>query len=338
MKERHMKHRKIFALFIGLLLLFSFAAYGASEKNDAAADTGTEAIPGGELSVADGQDYGQAGALVVFFSATGTTKGVAERIASLTGAETKEIIPAQPYSSEDLNYNDRMARSSVEQNDPDARPEIAEDISVTGYDVIYLGYPIWWGQAPRILSSFVETHDFTGITVIPFCTSGSSDIGESDDTLAVQAGSGNWMQGRRFPGSATDEELQAWINETGGSAMEKSLHLCINDVKVRVAWEENESVDALADLAATGPLNVQMSMYGGFEQVGSLGTELSRNDTQTTTEPGDIVLYSGNQIVVFYGSNSWTYTKLGKVMDKTEEEMTDLLGNGDVLVTISMGG
>ena len=99
-------------------------------------------------------------------------------------------------------------------------------------------------------------------------------------------------------------------------------------------WEDNASVRALRELCRESPLTISMSMYGGFEQVGSLGQSLPRNDVQTTTSAGDIVLYSGNQIVVFYGSNSWAYTRLGRVSDKTAEELTALLGNGDVTITI----
>ncbi len=115
-----------------------------------------------------------------------------------------------------------------------------------------------------------------------------------------------------------------------------TMVLAINGETVSVEWEDNESVDALMDLISTEPLSIQMSMYGGFEQVGSIGTSLPRNDVQTTTEAGDIVLYSGNQIVVFYGSNSWAYTRLGKVTDKSKAEMSELLGNGDVMITVSM--
>ncbi|MBQ2455745.1 MAG: hypothetical protein II499_06595 [Firmicutes bacterium] len=114
------------------------------------------------------------------------------------------------------------------------------------------------------------------------------------------------------------------------------MKLTIGDTPVAVKWHDNESVKALAELVKDGPLTVQMSMYGGFEQVGSIGQKLPRNDAQTTTEAGDIVLYSGDQIVVFYGSNSWAYTRLGRVTDKTTEEMKELLGNGDVTITISI--
>ena len=110
----------------------------------------------------------------------------------------------------------------------------------------------------------------------------------------------------------------------------------IGDTTVAVDWEENESVAALAELVKNKPLTIQMSMYGGFEQVGSLGTSLPRNDSQTTTAAGDIVLYSGNQIVVFYGSNSWAYTRLGHVTDRSAEQLKNMLGNTDVTLTLSV--
>ena len=115
---------------------------------------------------------------------------------------------------------------------------------------------------------------------------------------------------------------------------EKMLNMMIDDTAVEVVWEENESVSALTELAAESPLSIQMSMYGGFEQVGPIGTSLPRNDVQTVTSSGDIVLYSGDQIVVFYGSNSWAYTRLGHISDKTQAEMSELLGNGDVVITL----
>ena len=122
--------------------------------------------------------------------------------------------------------------------------------------------------------------------------------------------------------------------ETEGS--ETMLKLTIGETPVTVEWEDNESVEALKALCQEGPLTIQMSMYGGFEQVGHIGQSLPRKDLQTTTEAGDIVLYSGNQIVIFYGSNSWAYTRLGHVSDKSEKEMAELLGNGDVTITIGI--
>ena len=113
------------------------------------------------------------------------------------------------------------------------------------------------------------------------------------------------------------------------------MRMKINGTPVTVAWEDNESAAALKELAAGG-LEIRMSMYGGFEQVGSIGQRLPAGDVQTTTSSGDIVLYSGSQLVVFYGSNSWAYTRLGHITDKTPEEMRALLGSGDVTVTLSV--
>ncbi|MDO4533760.1 MAG: cyclophilin-like fold protein [Coriobacteriia bacterium] len=124
------------------------------------------------------------------------------------------------------------------------------------------------------------------------------------------------------------EEAQA--NEEA----ETVLQMAIGETPVEVAWEDNESVEALKDLCQDGPLTIEMSMYGGFEQVGSIGQSLPRADVQMTTQAGDIVLYSGNQMVVFYGSNSWSYTKLGRIGGKSAQELVELLGNGDVTITI----
>lgn len=150
--------------------------------------------------------------LVAYFSATGTTKGVAERIASVTGGDLYEIVPANPYSAADLNYNDRNSRSTKEQNDKSARPEIgSKDISLEGYTTIYLGFPIWWGEEPRILDTFAEKYKFDGITVIPFCTSGGSGIGRSGPNMAALAGSGTWLDGKRFSGNVSEADLKSWI-------------------------------------------------------------------------------------------------------------------------------
>ena len=115
------------------------------------------------------------------------------------------------------------------------------------------------------------------------------------------------------------------------------LSMMIGETPVAVDWEDNESVDALRELCRTEPLQISLSMYGGFEQVGAIGTSLPRSDEQTTTAAGDIVLYAGNQIVVFYGSNSWAYTRLGHISDQSAEDMEALLGHGDVTITLRLG-
>lgn len=133
----------------------------------------------------------------------------------------------------------------------------------------------------------------------------------------------------------TDDQKQTIVmNDSNDFEKDANMIMTIGDTKVDVSWEDNDSVRELRELASSG-ITIQMSMYGGFEQVGSIGQSVTRNDKQTTTEPGDIVLYSGNQLVVFYGSNSWSYTRLGKI-NLSDEELENLLGNGDVTITLSI--
>ena len=151
--------------------------------------------------------------LVAYFSATGNTKSVAEKIAAIIGADLYEIIPSEPYTDDDLNYNDENSRASKEQNDPKARPQIAgEELNISDYAILYLGYPIWFGQAPRIMNTFVERHSFENRIIFPFCTSASSGMGESANDLKSAAKTGNWMDGMRFSSDADEEQIQSWIN------------------------------------------------------------------------------------------------------------------------------
>ena len=136
--------------------------------------------------------------------------------------------------------------------------------------------------------------------------------------------------------SSEDSEDET-SSDTADSKENSEMIMLIGDTLVTVEWEQNESVEALRQLVSENPLTIRMSMYGGFEQVGSIGQSLPRNDVQTTTSAGDIVLYSGDQIVVFYGSNSWAYTRLGHITSQSADGMAELLGNGDVTITIEGG-
>ena len=151
--------------------------------------------------------------LVAYFSATGTTKGVAEKIAEVTGGELYEIVPAVPYTADDLNYHSDSSRTSAEDEDPSARPQIEGWIADMGsFDVVYLGYPIWFGKAPKIIYTFLESYDFSGKTIVPFCTSGSSKIGSSAENLHTLAGGATWLSGERFSSSVSKSEVEEWIN------------------------------------------------------------------------------------------------------------------------------
>ena len=230
---------KIILASLALILLLALSACGGAETPSAEKPQQSSAAPiqEGSMEQTEAQADSQAAApdaqaapesaaadpapagkdtLVVYFSATGTTKAVAEKIAAITDADLYEIKAAQEYTDADLDWHDSSSRTTIEQNDKNARPEIAsEAVSLASYTSVYIGYPIWWGEEPRILDTFVEAYDFDGITVIPFCTSSSSGIGRSGQNLAEHAGSGSWLDGRRFGAGASESELRDWISSLG---------------------------------------------------------------------------------------------------------------------------
>lgn len=156
--------------------------------------------------------------LVVYYSSTGNTKEAAELIAAATGGDLFELVPSDPYTDEDLNWNDENSRVVYEHENPDERDvplvsSVPENFSE--YDTVFIGYPIWWGIAAWPVNSFIEANDFTGKTVIPFCTSASSGLGESGELLAEAAGTGNWLEGRRFSSGVSQSEIEEWLNDLG---------------------------------------------------------------------------------------------------------------------------
>jgi flavodoxin len=155
--------------------------------------------------------------LIVYFSRTGNTKSAAETISKVTGGTLYEITPAQAYTDEDIDYNNSSSRTTIEQNDKSVRPQISGTIeNWQQYTTVYIGYPIWWGQEPRIMDTFAESYDFTGKTVIPFCTSASSSIGSSDtDLKSLASNKGTWTAGKRLTAQSSETEIKSWITELG---------------------------------------------------------------------------------------------------------------------------
>ena len=211
--------KKIIAIMMTMMLVLCLTACGGSENEGEAPSAAPESSasetaesPESSEDPAAGSQQSGADTLVVYFSATGTTKGVAEKIAKAEGADIYEIKAAQEYTDADLDWNDDSSRTTKEQSDKSARPKIGSDpVSLDGYSTIYIGYPIWWGEEPMIMDTFVESCDFDGKTVIPFCTSGGSGIGSSGDNLAENAGSGTWLDGDRLDSGITEDELENWI-------------------------------------------------------------------------------------------------------------------------------
>lgn len=153
--------------------------------------------------------------LVVYFSATGNTKAVAEKIAELTGADIYEIVPAEPYTADDLDYNVSDCRANREMNDASARPAIGSDsIDVSGYDTVMIGYPIWWGTMPRIINTFLDTYDLSGKVILPFCTSGGSGVSQSVSDIRSVEPDADVRAGLRAR-NAQDSGIESWLNENG---------------------------------------------------------------------------------------------------------------------------
>lgn len=208
--------KKITTFFIALILLLGFSA--CSKEADKSADAGTsetisEAVNETEKETTKTTGKSDSKTAVIYFSATGTTKDVAEIIARETGASVFEIIPKEPYTSDDLSYNNDSCRANREQNDSSARPEIANDLGeIKEYDKIYLGYPIWWGTNPKIINTFLDFYDLSGAQIHLFCTSGSSGIDRSVSELQSAYPNLKIADGKRFESGAV-EAIKGWIAE-----------------------------------------------------------------------------------------------------------------------------
>lgn len=196
--------RKLIGLcFATLLLVTAIAGCGKDVK--------TETQPQSE-DTASTESKRNSKILVVYFSATGNTKPIAESAAEVTGADLFEIVPSEPYSDADLNYSDDNCRANKEQNDSTARPEIEGKIdNMENYNVVLIGHPIWWGIEPRIIDTFMETYDLSGKTVANFCTSGGSGVSSSTSNLKELSPDANWLEGHRFDSDASKDEVRAWI-------------------------------------------------------------------------------------------------------------------------------
>ena len=281
----------------------------------------------------------QSSTIVVYFSRTGNTKKIAHDLIDLTGADSYVIEAAVPYTDEDIAYNNSSCRANQEQNDKTVRPEIAAPIeSLDGYDMVFLGYPIWWGQEPRIIDTFLERYDFSDKTVIPFCTSASSGISASEKNIAALVPIGEQLTGRRFAASASRDDVKAWYDSLPlkKEDAEMQLQIKIGDDVLTASLAENTSAQALADLLKDGSLTLELHDYGSFEKVGTLPETLPRNDEQIQTDFGDLILYQGNQFSIYYDKNAWSLTKLGHIENVTQEQLKSMLGDGNVTVELSV--
>ena len=230
--------KKLLSLSLAAAMALSLAACGQSETSEdsqtanqsqeetsapapSTPDGGEDTSTPDTSAPEDSQSGEGGGALVVYYSATGNTEAVAGYIAEATGGDLFELEPAEPYTDADLNWTDENSRVTLEHEDESLRDvELVADTvdNWDSYDTVFIGYPIWWGIAAWPVDGFVEANDFTGKTVIPFCTSSSSGIGESGELLAELAGTGDWQEGQRFRSSASQEDVTEWVDSLGLSA------------------------------------------------------------------------------------------------------------------------
>ena len=233
--------KKLFAVILALCMILALAACGApsgaaaagdsaaaspavpqeTEPQDAAGNdsAGTPAPEAASPAPADASENSTPDAetnskiLVAYFSCTGTTEGIATQVVDLLNADVYQIVPEEPYTDADLNYNDSASRTSVEMNDSTSRPAISGSVeNIADYDIIFIGYPIWWGQAPHIIYTFFESYDFSGKTIVPFCTSGSSGVGSSASNLhGCTSDAAVWLDGTRLSRGISQSDLEAWL-------------------------------------------------------------------------------------------------------------------------------
>lgn len=228
--------KKIISIFMLCSMIFCLAACGSNESTgqsqsvDAGSlvpsitekpeETESQSEANDETpSESSEPEESTSNALVVYFSATGNTKSVAEALAELQNADIYEIVPEEPYTDADLNYNDRSSRSTVEQNDENARPAISGGTqNIQNYDVIYVGYPIWWGDMPRILYTFFDTYDLSGKTIAPFCTSGGSGLSGTPRTITALEPDATVADGLHIGDSSLDSagsSIEEWLSSIG---------------------------------------------------------------------------------------------------------------------------
>lgn len=214
--------KRVFSILLVLILMLCVAGCSSTEQNNSELNNESSNKPtlssdtfDKNSEVVDENQNKAKKMLVVYFSATGNTKKIAEYIAAATDSDMYELVPVEPYSDEDLSWNDENSRVFFEHDNPAERdiPLVSTTVdNFDDYETVFIGYPIWWGIAAWPVDNFIKENDFTGKTVIPFCTAASSDIGESGDLLAEMSGTGEWKEGRRFYGNSTEEEVSSWID------------------------------------------------------------------------------------------------------------------------------
>lgn len=298
----------------------------------------------------DGQEQSESGSCIVLYcSRTGNTERMAQTISTALGCDMIEVVPETPYEDD---YNAMLDRAgaelaAIEQGDYPAVATSVENFDT--YDIVLVGYPIWYGHMATPMQAFLHEHAdlLAGKRIALFASSGSSGIGTSERDAASLVPDAVFTESLLLTSSSLNsmeslvpvwlDEVQISDNQTNADMENNKIRLTVEGGRTFTATlVDNTSAQALVEQLAKGDITVDMEDYAGMEKVGTLGISLPRNDRPTTTGPGDLILYQGHNFVIYYDTNSWNFTRLGKIDNVSQTELKAALGEGDVRVTLSL--
>ena len=301
----------------------------ASSGSVVTPESATEVIP----------DLSSINILIAYFSHTGNTQTLAQYIHEITGGDLFEIVTVDPYPT-DYNECLGVARRELEI---DYRPTLVTQVEdMEKYDVVFIGHPIWHGHTPMAIRSFLETYDFSGKTILPFCTSGSSGNNQAMATIRDMCPKSNVMDGLSITRATLSDARNlagVWIdgmNINNEVEQDNIISIRIGDNVLTATLVDNSSAEALKELLASASVTIEMRDYGNMEKVGGLGVNLPTNNEPIATEPGDLILYQGSAFVIYYEPHSWSFTRLGRINGITQAQLKEVLGSGNVTVTLSL--
>lgn len=290
--------------------------------------------------------------LVLYCSRTGNTERMAQTIQSTLDCDMIEVVPETPYD-DDYNAMLERARTELAAIGQGTYPAISTSIeNFEDYDIVFVGYPVWYGHMATPMQTFLHNHAnlLSGKRIALFASSGSSGISTSERDAASLVPDATFEESMLLTSSTLgdmDSRIPAWLEELGASREESgdgdtpvtgnSIRLTLDNGTIFTATlAENSSAEALKALLAEDDLSIEMSDYGNMEKVGPIGQSLPRNDEHITTSPGDLILYQGSNLVIYYATNTYTFTRLGKIDNVTQAELKSALGEGGVRVTLSL--
>lgn len=290
--------------------------------------------------------------LVLYCSRTGNTERMAQTIQSTLDCDMIEVVPETPYD-DDYNAMLERARTELAAIGQGTYPAISTSIeNFEDYDIVFVGYPVWYGHMATPMQTFLHNHAnlLSGKRIALFASSGSSGISTSERDAASLVPDATFEESMLLTSSTLgdmDSRIPAWLEELGASREESgdgdtpvtgnSIRLTLDNGTIFTATlAENSSAEALKALLAEDDLSIEMSDYGNMEKVGPIGQSLPRNDEHITTSPGDLILYQGSNLVIYYATNTYTFTRLGKIDNVTQAELKSALGEGGVKVTLSL--